>query len=135
MSVALATLADPNPGSARAAMRVSAETRVLAEIDRSEFDVTRAIACWLDWLGESLAEIDRIDGRVRDHKIRREARRAHKRQLANLGIRHLWRDTHRLTAADWTTPLGKGASEGVPSTATRRLESHPCRIARGGRVS
>lgn len=182
--------------------------RVLAEIDRSEFDVTRAIACRLDWLGESLAEIDRINGRVRglegripglldqigvtltdipgigpvtaaelvveigdpdrfpseaafakwagvapmacssaegarpprryrldlygnrtvnaalhrisltqgrchpgaiaylerkqqvDHKTRREARRAHKRQLANIVIRHLWRDTHRLTAAD-----------------------------------
>jgi transposase len=40
-----------------------------------------------------------IDRRLTEHKTKREARRSHKRQLANVIIRHMWRDADRTPAA------------------------------------
>lgn len=45
--------------------------------------------------------------RVTDNKTKREARRSHKRQLANIIIRHMWTDARRSTA---TTPTSSAAA-------------------------
>jgi len=43
-----------------------------------------------------------IDRRLAERKTKREARRSHKRQLANVIIRHMWRDTERAHGAAQT---------------------------------
>lgn len=54
-----------------------------------------------------------IDRKITEGKTRREARRAHKRQLANRAIRRMWKRQTRNTASPTTAaqPLDKGASD------------------------
>lgn len=50
-----------------------------------------------------------VDRKIGEGKTRREARRAHKRHLANRVIRRMWKDEHARNAQT-RSPLDKGAS-------------------------
>jgi transposase len=61
---------------------------------------------------------DYIDSKISQGKTRREARRSHKRHLANRVIRRMWKDETKRNQRALTSPLDKGVSD-TPLSAAR----------------